>query len=156
MQKYCLDKSIKAEIEWVPEMEGREDEYRRVVSRENIRREILSTSFTHWLSWECDILVEPTALKKMVPFIEWFDIVSSSYPNRDNAKELAGGIGFSLFRREILESQKWTDGGGYKECDPDRPNCYYSGDSWWMQRAIWKGYKHMEFTNFIRIEHIGI
>jgi hypothetical protein len=91
----------------------------------------------------------------MVPFTEHFDMISSTYPNRDAPKELAGGIGFVLWTRKIFETQSWLKGGGYRECDPDRPNCYYSGDSWWMQRAIWSGYKHMDFTNFIRIQHLG-
>jgi hypothetical protein len=155
MRQYCGAIGLRSSIEWVPGVQNREDEFKRKISREILRRKILTTPATHWLSWECDILVEPKALEKMFHFTKYFDIVSSNYPNRDNPKELAGGIGFALFARNILESQSWLTGGGFAECDTERPNCYYSGDSWWMQRAIWAGAKHMDFTNLIEIKHLG-
>lgn len=156
IKTYCLDIGLDAKVVWEPDLIGKEDEYRRMVSRESVRLQMLTTDFTHWLSWECDILVDPMALKIIEPYIPQFETISMSYPSREPGdEELVGGIGFSLVERKYLERHSFLLNGGYGHCNPNRQNCYYSGDSWFMQRCVFHDRaRHADFSNLFWIDHL--
>jgi hypothetical protein len=156
MKEYCAKIKLNANITWEPGLEGKEDEHRRMVSRESTRLKMLETDFTHWLSWECDIVVDPQALNIIEPFVSQFETISMSYPSREPGdEELVGGIGFTLVQRKYMEKHSFLLNGGYGRCNPNRQNCYYSGDSWFMQRIIFHNRaKHADFSNLFWIDHL--
>lgn len=156
VQEYAVSIGItKAVFHHEPEMHDREDEYRRMISREWFRNQILASDADVWLSWECDIIVGAEAIATLLPYLNVFDSLTMSYPDRDHKDEMVGGIGFAMLKRGILERFSFLDGGGYAICNQDRPNCYYSGDSWLMQRAIGAGFVHADFSNLFPIDHLG-
>jgi len=156
MHEYCQHIGLRATVTWLQEpMTDKEDEYRRMKSRELVRTELLKKDYDVWLSWECDIIAPPDTLKIMLPYLKTFDSLSLTYPSRTEPMDIVGGIGFTLAKRKLLEKFSFLDGGGYAQCNPDRPGCYYSGDSWFMQRCMAAGHKHAEFINLIAVDHIG-
>jgi hypothetical protein len=100
VKKYTEQIGLVCIFNYQQDMESHEDEYRRMHSREWIREKIIESGADVWLSWECDIIVEDGALEKLVPFLQQFDIITSTYPNRgeDPDKSMGGGIGFALIQ----------------------------------------------------------
>jgi hypothetical protein len=139
----------------MPNMAGLEPEMRLVISREKMREEFLKSDAAYWFSWECDIILPPDALKILMSFMDRFDVVNHCYPDRDDKTQEIGGIGCSLFKREILERFDFLDGGGFGYCDPLVPRCYYGGDSWLMKRVLRAGYKMCDLHNVIDIKHLN-
>lgn len=139
----------------VKDVYGLEPEARLVKAREKMREEVLALSPDVWFSVECDIILPPDTLKVLVPYLDTFDVVNHCYPDRENKYQEVGGIGCSLYRIKWLKENSFLDGGGYAMCNPLEPNCYYSGDSWFMKRLLVQGAKMVDFHNLLDIKHLG-
>ena len=101
-------------------------------SREAIRREVLRHNYDAWYSLECDVIVPPNALTKLVDLITDSWVVSHGYPARGNPEGFNTEFGTSLISRQALEKYSFLNGYGY--CDPFRSNVRYEGDVWFIKR----------------------
>jgi len=146
---------INYELLHLENMRGLESEARLAPSREKIREKLLYGDYEHWFSWECDIILPPETLEIMMEWFPRFDIVNHNYPDRENSVLEVGGIGCSIYKREIVERFSFLEGGGYAQCDKRMPNNYFSGDSYLVFRALWAGYKMIDFHNLFKCEHLG-
>jgi len=137
---------------------GSEVSYRLVKSWELLRQTLIAMGADVWFSLECDVIAPPDTLKVLSPYLTDFDIVCSTYPDRDNPLQNVGGIGCSLYKIDILNNIKFYDNqidDGYGKCDPLITNCYYGGESWFVTRALRMGYKQVDFTNLIALQHLA-
>jgi len=133
-----------------------ESENRMGKSREEFTKKLKTKVGTEWfLSWECDIIVEPEALLKLWKFKDEFKMIATTYPSREYPNMVCGGIGFMLFHIDILNQFGWMDNGGYGRCDETNPGCTYGNESWMIHRALRAKYKLAEFTNYLNIQHLG-
>ena len=156
IKKYCKKIDLTDfDLLFLGKMLGRENEYRLACSREAIRNKILNGNYNYWFSWECDIILPFNALNILISYMGKFDVVSHCYPSREEKDTEVGGIGCSMFKREILECFNFLEGGGYAMCDPLKPNCYHSGDSWLITRILRRGYKMVEFHNLLEMRHLN-
>ena len=156
VKKYCQEINFtKYELLHLEDMGGRESEARLVLSREEIRKKLLSGDWQYWFSWECDIVLPSNVLKELFRFVPEFDVVNHNYPDKQDKNMEVGGIGCSIYKREILERFSFLEGGGYAECDPLMLNCYYSGDSWLARRVLRTGYKVIDLHNLFEVKHLG-
>lgn len=156
VKEYCKKIGlINYEMNHLDKMIGRENEYRLVYSRESIRNKMLAGNYDYWLSWECDIVLPSNTLGVLFPYTKTFDVINHCYPDKDDKLQEVGGVGCSLFKRELLEKFSFLEGGGYAMCDKDKPNCYYSGDSWFCVRVLRAKYKVVDLHNLLEIKHIG-
>lgn len=101
-------------------------------SREAIRREVLDNNYDAWYSLECDVLVPPDALTKLVDLITDSWVVSHGYPARGNPEGTNTEFGTSLISRQALEKYGFLN--GYGCCDPLAPNVLYEGDVWFIKQ----------------------
>lgn len=140
----------------LPLLGSAKSEARMGKSREEFSKKIKEKSGIGWLlSWECDIIVEPDALLKLWNYKDDFDLITSTYPSREDVTIVCGGIGFMLINMKVLNQFDWMGDGGYGLCDVTRPNCTHSNDSWMVHRALRAGYKLIEVTNYLKIQHLG-
>ena len=151
------DKEMKSEVILLPDMMGRESEARLALSREYFREMFLKSDAVYWLSWECDIILPPDALKVLIGILQTnqVDIVNCYYPDRDEKFKSVSGIGCSLFTRKCLETVSFMDNGAYGYCDSLIPNCYYGGDSWFMRQLERAKFKMLDLHNILEIQHLG-
>lgn len=131
-------------------------EHRMAKSREEFTKKIKEKESIDWfLSWECDIIVDAEALLKLWKYKDDFQLISSTYPSREDITCICGGIGFMLMHMDVLRQFEWMGDGGYGQCDVTHPSCVHSNDSWMIHRALRAGYKLIEFTNYLNIRHPG-
>jgi hypothetical protein len=135
-------------------MSAKEVELKRTDSREFFRNYFLTTDCDVWLSWECDIIVEEGGLAKIVPFLDYFDIIKCAYPMREFQAALCNGIGFALFKRTVMAGVSFSIGGGYGFCNPKFINCFYGNDSWFLAQAIDLGFTVVDLINVVSISHL--
>lgn len=113
-------------------------------SRELIRQEVLTNCYDAWFSWECDTIIPPDALTKLVGVIKNFWMVSHAYPNRNDPNQINAELGITLIKRRVLAEYSFLH--SYGHVDPLQPNCAYSGDVWfstWIQRNYEEKYIHV-------------
>ena len=101
-------------------------------SREAIRRQVLGNNYDAWYSLECDVLVPPDALTKLVDLISDSWVVSHGYPARGNPEGFNTEFGTSLISHKALEKYGFLHGYGY--CDSLQPHVRYEGDVWFIKR----------------------
>lgn len=101
-------------------------------SREAIRRQVLDGGYDAWYSLECDVIVPPDALTKLVDLIDDSWVVSHGYPARGNSANFNTEFGTSLISRQALEKHGFLNGYGY--CDSLQPNVRYEGDVWFIKQ----------------------
>lgn len=113
-------------------------------SREVIRQEVLNNGYDAWFSWECDIIIPPNALIRLVDIIKNFWMISHAYPNRIDPTRINAELGITLIKRRVLEEFSFLH--SYGHVDPLQPNCVYGSDVWfstWMQRNHGEKYNHV-------------
>ena len=152
VKRYCQELGLNFRLVHLERAGDKDVEERLALSREVIREEIIKGGYDVWFSWECDILLPPDALKILLPYLFVFDIVNHMYPDRDDPNIEVGGIGCSLYKAEIIKKLSFL--GGYGQCDPVVPNCYYSGDSYLVTRALRMKYKMVDFHNLMEVKHL--
>lgn len=124
-------------------------------AREVIRQEMLSKNYDAWCTLECDIIAPPDALTKLVGLMEDNWMVCHTYPARGNSNDTNAEFGISMVKRKLLEDFCFTTGYGY--ANPLQPNCWYSGDVWFIRRLdqIHEN-KHMTIGGIIKpIYHLA-
>jgi hypothetical protein len=156
VKKYCDDVGLtKYELLHLENMAGLNSEARLAPSREKIREKFLNGPYEHWMSWECDVLIAPNALELMLEWAPRFDIINHNYPDRDFPLMEIGGMGCSIYSRKVVEKYSFLTNGGYGQCDKRLPNNYFSGDAYFIDRALWDGAKTVDFHNLFKTEHLG-
>lgn len=157
IEAYC--QKINLERSKVVHMEGMNDleqEARLAKARDNIRDYMLAGDYTHWLSVESDIILPPQAPQKLLPFLDQFKFINNFYPDRADPNIELSGLGFTIVARELMEKFSFSVGGGYAQCDPLVPNCYYSNDSWFVVRVRRAGYATVDFHGLVAgIKHLA-
>lgn len=144
VQKYCDELKLKnykiTHIKTKPTMSVEE---RLAISRELIRQEVLLNDYEAWFSWECDIIIPPDTLSKLVEQIENLWVVAHAYPNRMYPDKINAEFGITLIKKIVLEKFIFTD--SYKDFDVKRKS-FYSGDAWfnsWMIKNYDEYYAHI-------------
>jgi hypothetical protein len=128
-KKYGITNYKLVHIDVTPDMEIDE---RLARSRELIRREVLGKGYDAWYSLECDVIVPPDALTKLVDLIKDYWMASHAYPSRSNPDDFNIEFGTTLIKHQTLERYGFLDGYGY--CDPLRPDSKFEGDVWFIRR----------------------
>jgi len=105
---------------------------RLALSREIIRQEVLQKNYDYWCSLECDVIVPPDALTKLINLIDNYWMVSHSYPSRKNSDKTNAELGLSLISRKCLKKLGFLNEYGY--IDPLVPNCWHGNDVWFIKR----------------------
>ena len=157
IQKYCQKIGLEnCEVEHMKGMVDLEQEDRLARARDKIRDKILAGDYTHWFSVESDIIVPADGPEKLYPYLKDFKFVNHFYPDRAEPNMELGGVGFTIVDRELIEKFKFSENGGFAQCDPLIPNCYYSNDSWFVVRIRRAGYATVDFHELVHgIEHLA-
>ena len=116
-------------------------------AREIIRQEILTKGYDAWCTLECDVIAPPNALDELVRLIGDFVEVNHSYPCRQDPDRVDYAFGLSLVKREALEKYGFI--GQYGHCDPEAPDCWHGGESWFMRRVLMGGDKYINVFGII-------
>jgi len=117
-------------------------------AREIIRQEILTKGYDAWCTLECDVIAPPNALDELVRLIADCMEINHSYPTRTNPEEFMSGFGLSLVKREALEKYEFI--GQYAYCDPEMPDCFQGGESWFITRLVRGGGSCIDVSGVIK------
>jgi hypothetical protein len=134
-------------------MAGKSDDERLVVSRELLRSRFLQSGLDLFLSWECDVILPEDAFVSIYPLMDYIDVVCHEYPDRTNQKEWMIAMGFSCYKRRVLEKIDFT---GYGNCNPKRPDCVYSPDSYFTTKVLEAGFYQADVRRLVKgIQHLN-
>lgn len=123
-------------------------------AREIIRQEVLTKGYDAWCSLECDVIAPPNALNELVRLIGDYLEINHHYPSRENPDEIMGGFGLSLIKKEALLKYGFINEYGF--CDPEMPDCFQGGESWFMRRILRNGGKYINLSGIIKpIYHLN-
>lgn len=150
--KYSTDlgKLITADIVAKPELATLELDPKLVAAHEDLRQRFLASDCDVFLSWESDVIAEPDALIKLEPYLTNADIVMCAYPDKENPKQNIVAMGFTAFKRAIIEKFAFDYLGGYGE----QEGTFFGSDGWILYRARNDGAKIIQLTNIISLEHM--
>lgn len=123
-------------------------EKRLGMAREVIREEVLKENYDFWYSLECDVIVPPDALTKLLGFIGDFWMVSHGYPSRINPDVVSMEFGTALIKREALEKLELKDQFGY--ISPETPDIFQGNESWFKARILGSGEKYLNVFGQIK------
>ena len=128
---------------------------RLAVSREVIRQEVLVKNYDAWFSLECDIIAPPDALSKLVSLIDDCWMVSHVYPGRAEPNQTNEQLGIALVKRSALKKYSFINGYGY--VNPERPECWYGSDVWFIRQIdLSNSGKHINVGGIIKpIYHLN-
>lgn len=107
-----------------------------------------------WLSWECDMIPASNIMSLSWPLLQHTDILTYTYPERENSLVMGGGIGFAFFKISTLYTAN-LDVLGWKQCDPLEPRTYYSNDSWILNQILRGGARMLEVTDRGLFQHLN-
>lgn len=152
--KYPTDlaKLIDADIVAKPEISSLALDPKLVQAHEDLRERFLASDCDIFLSWESDIIAEPEALIKLESYLTDSDIVMCSYPNKEDRKQDIIAMGFTAFRRPIIEKFTFDYLGGYGQIDDSK--IYFGSDGWVIYRARLDGARIVQLSNIISLDHI--
>ena len=124
-------------------------------AREVVRQKMLSGDYDAWCSLECDVVVPPDALTKLVSLIDDYWMICHTYPARGNPNAINAQFGISLVKRKVLE--KYTFIKGYGFVNPFRPDSWYGSDVWFIRQIdLNKKGKHITVSGIIKpIYHLA-
>lgn len=109
-------------------------------SREIIRQEILSKDYDAWFSWECDQIIPPDTLHKLVRMINAGDytIVHHNFNITKIPIEFVASFDCTLIKRECLEKF------GFLLEYPNMPNVWHRGENWFKNQVVEAGGNYIE------------
>jgi hypothetical protein len=118
-------------------------------SREVIRQEILHGDYDAWFTWECDQIIPPDSLKKLVKLMENgnYQMVLPNTWAREVSGEPNANFGCALVRRECLEKY------GFLLEYPDMPNSWHGGEVWFKKQVLKGGGNYIEVYGMIDPVH---
>lgn len=133
VHRYCRKNSI-TNYKLVHIDLGRDSilDQRLAQSREIIRQEVLLKGYHAWCSLECDIIAPPDALSQLVDLIEDYWLITHTYPSRLDPHQLNQQLGLALVTRLALE--KYSPLNAYGYVNPQRPDCWYGNDVWFIRQ----------------------
>lgn len=102
--KYGLNNYKVTHIDFEQGMSDTEREKRIEMAQETIRHEVLSNNYDAWFSWECDQIIPPNALAKLIGLIEsGIMIVVHNSWMRQSPNDMNFDMGCTLVSRECLK-----------------------------------------------------
>jgi len=115
-------------------------------SREIVRQEILSKDYDAWFSWECDQILPPHTLGKLIELKDSgnFMMVSHNSWTREIPNQPMNAFGCALIGREPLEKY------GFLLEYPDMPDCWHAGDVWFKKQILKGGGNYIEVSGIIK------
>ncbi len=134
---------------------GRNDDDRLSRSREMIRKRFIKGNYDIWFSWECDIILPKNTYSYLSNFLNDFDIINHDYPSREHPDEQIGGIGCTIVKKWVMDAISFTAYGGYGQCYPKNPNCYYGNEGLFFTLAVENGAKALTIHNKLDIKHLA-
>ena len=102
------------------------------VCREIIRQEVLKGNYDYWCSLECDVIVPPDSLTKLIDLTHDYWMVSHAYPARNNSSQTNAEFGVALIKRKCLKSLGFL--GEYGYIDSFVPKSWQGNDVWFIKR----------------------
>jgi hypothetical protein len=102
---YCKKYKLKATIKHLKLSQDVPDHIRIEASQETIREYVATEGYDVWFSWECDQIIPPNSLTKMLCVMtqeNYTTIIHNSW-GRDDTDILNANMGLTLFRKEILK-----------------------------------------------------
>ncbi len=117
-------------------------------AREAIRREVLKGGYGFWYSLECDVIVPPDTLTKLLKLISDYWMVSLGYPSRINPDNVSVELGTALIKREALEKLEFK--GQYGFINPQAPRIFQGNESWFKARILELGGKYLNLFGVIK------
>jgi hypothetical protein len=150
LKNYCLKHKVKNySVIHIEEVGSRLNlDERLSISREVIRHEVLDKEYGAWFSWECDIIIPPEVVGKLIRMSKNYSIIGHAYPHRIEPDVVNAELGITLINRKVLEEFSFLN--SYGHVDPINPNCAYGGDVWfcvWARRRYGRKYTHVYKTN---------
>lgn len=125
-----------------------------VLAHKGARTAFLETTATAYVSWESDVVAASDALTVINTVAsQGIDIAVFSYPDRENALRVVGGLGFTMLSRAVVEAFTWDASGGHGRIDDLDPSVTHSPEGWLITRARRAGFKIGSFDNLISFEH---
>ncbi len=133
LREYCQKNKIKKfkiiHLELPSEINKEE---RLGEAREAIRQEVLKNNYDAWFSLECDIIVPPDTLRKLVNLFDNYDMVGHTYPTRGNPSLTNAELGIALIKGEVLKKYNFSRAYGF--VNPKLPHHWYGNDVWFLRR----------------------
>ena len=140
--KYGLENYTIKHIE-VHQANGADERIGR--SREVIRQEILTHNYDAWFSWECDQVIPPDALNKLIQLMGEgnFMMVCHNSWAREIPGEPNNAFGCTLVSRAPLEKY------GFLLEYPNMPNSWHGGETWFKKQILKGGGNYIEVAGVI-------
>lgn len=115
-------------------------------SREVIRQEVLSGDYDAWFSWECDQIIPPNALSKLVKIMKAgnYTIVHPNSWDKTNPSQPEISFGVCLVNRESLVKY------GFLLEYPGMPDSWHGGDVWFKKQVLNGGGSYIEVYGLIK------
>jgi len=111
-----------------------QDKFERIArSREVIRHQVLSGGYEAWFCWECDQIIPPNALGKLVNIMQDgnYLLVNPNKWQREAPHQHNYDFGCALIKKEALEKYGFILNFG---TDPDMPTTYELSEYWFKTR----------------------
>lgn len=144
---YCVKygiKNYKIEHLEINQENGADERIGR--SREIIRQKILSENYDAWFSWECDQIIPPDTLGKLVRIMKAgnYMMIHPNSWSRVLPTEPNANFGCCLIRRGCLEKY------GFLLEYPNMPNCWHGGEVWFKKQVLAGGGNYIEVYGIIK------
>lgn len=117
-------------------------------SREVIRQEFLAHDYDAWFAWECDILLPPNTLGRLIKIMEDgnYLMVNPNKWARENPENLNTDFGCCLIARQALEKYGFIL---EFDSDPDVPKTWETGEAWFKARVLRGGGSYIDVYGVI-------
>lgn len=149
VQEYCQKYKIPHfKIVHIDIPEGTHIEQRLSLAHEVIRQEVLKEGYDFWYSLECDVIVPPEALTRLLGLIDDYWMISHGYPSRINPENVNMEFGTALIRREALSKLEFK--GHYGFIDSQKPYIFQGNESWFKARILALGGKYVNVFGQIK------
>lgn len=149
VKKYCQDFGIKKyKLIHLQTEPGIHSDRKVEQAQELIRQEVLMNNHDAWFSWECDQIIPPDALDKLVKVMQDgdFSMVNHNGWSRGHPDIVNTNFGVSLLRRDILEKFSFLMQFGD---DPKMFTGWTAGEYWFKNQALKAGFKFSEVEGLI-------
>lgn len=150
VKEYCIKYGIKNYKIKHLELPPQQNKFERVArSREVIRQYILSHDYDAWFSWECDEIIPPNSLDKLIKLMAAGDFMIASHNcwTRQNPEQPLNELfGVTLIKRECVEKHGFILHFG---TDPDMPTTWEPSEKWFRKRVLRDGGNTIEAEGLI-------
>ena len=119
------------------------------MSQEVIRQKVLFGNYDAWFSWECDQIIPPNALDKLVQMMRAgnFMMVNHNGWVRGHPGHTNTDFGVSLVHRQALSQHSFLLQTG---TNPDMPTTWEPGEAWFKKAVLRHGGSALEVDGAIK------